>query len=259
MLNESGAQLHFHQANFRILPRSRQQALFDLRNFLRHYVQPEDEQTAVAELGACIAEQVLGEQIFQALWASEARRTLCIRLPAASEEENHLAAALARVPWEMARPAADRPTLAERHLLIRIVHDMEAPATQPLNPAGDECLRVLFVFAEAPESRPLAARLERQQLRRLFEHEIYPKRRIVADFLTHGVTRARLQAQIEENAGYHIIHWSGHGHLNLLELAKAGGGRDHLSGDELMNLCSGFGPQLVFLSACHCKSIDYRY
>lgn len=52
----------------------------------------------------------------------------------------------------------------------------------------------------------MAARLERRVLRRLFENEIYPHRRIVADFLTHGVTRARLQAQIQENGGYHIYH-----------------------------------------------------
>jgi ketopantoate reductase len=64
-------------------------------------------------------------------------------------------------------------------------------------------------------------------LRKLFEKEIYPQRRIVADFLTHGVTRERLKSQIEENGGYHIVHWSGHGHLNLLELAKPGGDSDN--------------------------------
>jgi hypothetical protein len=93
------------------------------------------------------------------------------------------------VPWEIARAAADRPTLGERNLLVRVVHDMAAPATQPLALGREECLRVLFVFAEARGSRPLAARLERRVLRRLFEREIYPRRRVVADFLTHGVTR----------------------------------------------------------------------
>jgi tetratricopeptide (TPR) repeat protein len=117
---------------------------------------------------------------------------------------------------------------------------------------------VLFVFAEARGSRPLAARLERHMLRRLFEREIYPQRRIVTDFLTHGVTRQRLQAQIQENGGYHIVHWSGHGHLNLLELAKPGGGRDLLSGEALLDLftdAGGFIPRLFFLSACHSGDI----
>lgn len=92
----------------------------------------------------------------------------------------------------------------------------------------------------------------------MFEKEIYPQRRIVAHFLTHGVTRERLVAQIQENGGYHIVHWSGHGNLNLLELAKAGGASDHLSGDQLLDLfthAGGFLPRLFFLSACHSGDI----
>ena len=160
------------------------------------------------------------------------------------------------MPWEIARPSVDKPTLADRHLLVRVVHDMAAPATQTLALGLDEPLRVLFVFAEARGSRPLAARRERRELLRLFEKEIYPKRRVVAHFLTHGVTRERLEAQIQENSGYHIVHWSGHGRLNLLELAKAGGGSDRLSGQELLELCGGIIiPRLFFLSACHSGDI----
>ena len=251
LLDEHGSQLEVQQTDFNTITVGRQQGLFDLRNYLRHYVEPGHERAAVADVGVCIAEEVLGEKIFRKLWESEAQRTLRIELPGATEEENHLAAALARVPWEIARPAPDRPTLAGRNLLVRVVHDREAPATEPLDLDGDECLRVLFVFAEAPGSRPLAARSERQQLRRLFEKEIYPHRRIVADFLAHGVTRQRLEAQIRQNNGYHIIHWSGHGHLNLLELAKVGGGRDRLSGGQLLDLCGGLVPRLCFLNACH--------
>ena len=122
----------------------------------------------------------------------------------------------------------------------------------------DECLRVLLVFAAARGARPLAARRERQELCRLFAQEIYPQRRIVADFLTHGVTRQRLQAQIQENGGYHIVHWSGHGRLNRLELAKPGGAQDFLSGEDLLDLfirAGGFIPRLFFLSACHSGAI----
>ncbi len=131
---------------------------------------------------------------------------------------------------------------------------MRPPASQPVELAPDEALRVLFVFAEARGSRPLGARQERLELLRLFEQKIYPRRRIVAHFLSHGVTRARLEAQIRDNGGYHVVHWSGHGHLNLLELAKPGGAQDQLSGDELLDLfthAGGFVPRLVFLSACH--------
>ena len=205
LLDASGAQLAYRQADFKTIPISRQQGLFDLRNYLRNYVEAGKEAASVAEIGVCIAEDVLGQEIFRKLWASEAQRTLRIQLPAASEDENHLAAALARVPWEIARPAASQPTLGERYLLVCVVHDMAASATSPLELAADECLRVLFVFAEARGSRPLAARRERNELRQLFNQEIYPKRRVVAHFLSHGVTRERLEAQIEDSGGYHIV------------------------------------------------------
>ena len=258
LLDAHGSQLAYRQTDFKTIVVSRRQGLFDLRNYLRHYVEEGEEAASVAEIGVCIAEQVLGEEIFHTLAASGSQRTLRIQLPGATEEENHLAAALARVPWEMARAAADRPTLGKQNLLVRVVHDRSAPATQPLALRQDECLRVLFVFAEARGSRPLAARLERRELRKLFDTEIYPQRRVVAHFLTHGITHERLQAQIQENGGYHIVHWSGHGHRNLLELAKPGGAKDHLSGEDLLDLfikAGGFLPGLFFLSACHSGDI----
>jgi hypothetical protein len=255
LLDGYGSQVAYRQTDFKTIAASRQQGLFDLRNYLRHYVEDEKEAASVAEIGVCIAEEVLGSEIFLKLWESQSRRTLRIQLPGASEEENLLAAALARVPWEIARPSADQPTLGERNLLVRVVHDMTEPKSTPIELGPDESLRVLFVFAEARGSRPLAARRERQELLELFEQEIYTKRRVVAHVLSHGVTRERLEAQIRENGGYHVVHWSGHGHLNLLELARAGGGSDRLSGKELLELCGGLIPRLVFLSACHSGDI----
>ncbi len=256
--DHNGAQLAYRLTEFKDIEVSKQHGLFDLRNYLRHYAVEGEEAARIFEVGICIAEQVLGEEIFRHLYASEAQRTLRIQLPGAGDEENQLAALLARVPWEIARPAANQPTLGERNLLVRVVQDMAEPVTKPVDFQPNESLRVLFVFGEAQGSRPLAMRKERQELLRLFEKEIYPNRRIEAHFLTHGVTRQRLQAQIQENGGYHIVHWSGHGHLNLLELAKAYGGGDRLSGEELLDLfvdAGGFIPRLFFLSACHSGDI----
>jgi len=109
LLDAHGSQLAYRQTDFKTIAVSRQQGLFDLGDYLRHYVEEGKEAASVAEIGVCIAEEVLGEEIFRMLWASESQRTLRIQLPGASEEENYLAAALARVPWEMARAAADRP------------------------------------------------------------------------------------------------------------------------------------------------------
>lgn len=259
LMDAHGVQLAFRETDFKTITPSRRYGLFDLRNYLDHYVEEDEEAARVAEIGALIAEQVLGEEIFLRLWKSEAQRTLRIQLPGASEKENHLAASLACVPWEIARPSVSGQTLGERNLLVRVIHDMAAPPSQPLELRPGEPLRALFVFAEARGSRPLAARKERRELLDLFEKEIYPHRRVVADFLTHGVTRERLEAQIRENGGYHIVHWSGHGDLNLLELAKPGGAGDLLSGDELLDLfvkMGGFIPRLFFLSACHSGDIQ---
>lgn len=258
LLDERGARLARRRTDFGSIPASRLQALFDLQNYLRFYVEPGRRAEALARVGVSIAEEVLGEEIFLKLWRPTHRRTLRVRLPGAAKEENLLAAALARVPWEIARPSADRETLAGRNLLVRVVHEMEPPPTEPLALGDDECLRVLFVFAQARESRPLAARLERNRLRELFEKEVYPGRRVVADFLTHGVTRERLEAQVAEQGGYHVVHWSGHGHLNVLELAKPGGASDAITGERLLELfvdAGGFIPRLFFLSACHSGDI----
>jgi len=249
-----GNHLAFHSADFSAISPSRRQSLFDLGNYLRLYVETQDEAAEIAAVGVCIAEQVLGEAIFKPLWEPQTARTLRIQLPGAAPQDDSLTALLANVPWEIARPSAAQKTLAERNLLLRIVHDSHAPAAEVLQLPPGEPLRVLFVFAEARGSNPLGARRERLELLDLFRREIYPQRGIVAHFLTHGVTRERLKEQIAGHGGYHAVHWSGHGNLNLLELAKSGGARDSLSGEALLALfmeAGGFLPRLFFLSACH--------
>ena len=109
LLDQHGTQLAFRQTDFKTIPVGQQHGLFDLRNYLRSYVEPGREAAAVAEIGVCIAEQVLGREVFEPLWKSASQRTLRIQLPGASQEENHLAAALARVPWEIARPTVQAP------------------------------------------------------------------------------------------------------------------------------------------------------
>jgi hypothetical protein len=136
-----GVQIAFRQTDFKTIVSPHKQGLFDLRNYLRLYVEPGCEAATVAQIGVCIAEEALGAQIFSKLWQSESQRTLRIQLPGATEEENLLAAALARVPWEIARPAMDKPTLGERNLLVRIVHDMAAPPRNMPHPGSHGKLR----------------------------------------------------------------------------------------------------------------------
>jgi hypothetical protein len=121
LLDADGSQLAFRQTDFKAIPVSRQRGLFDLQNHIDHYVDPTQETAGVAEIGVCVAEDVLGPEIFQRLWESEAQRALRIQLPGATKEQDYLAAALARVPWEIARAAHDKPTLSEHNLLVRVV------------------------------------------------------------------------------------------------------------------------------------------
>ena len=131
LLDTDGRPLAEHQADLKTIPAGLAQGLFDLRDYLKHYVEAGKEPAAVARLGVLIAERILGQDIFESLWRPEHQRTLRIQLPGAAEEDNPLAAALARVPWEIARPNPDAETLGERNLLLRIVHDMQRPASAP--------------------------------------------------------------------------------------------------------------------------------
>lgn len=258
LLDTHGRQIGYHQADFSRISASHQHGLFDLRTYLRLYVEAGQESAAIGEIGICIAEEVLGEEIFTQLWQRQDPRSLDIQLPA-FQEGDHLAAALSRVPWEIARPRPDQPSLSERNLRVRVTLAEPPGASACLSLDEKDEVRILFVFAEARGSRPLGARKERRELLGLFQRKIYPQRRVVAHFLTHGVTRERLEDQIRQHGGYHVVHWSGHGHMNLLELCKPDGSPDHLSGEGLLQLfvdAGGYLPRLCFLSACHSGDIQ---
>ena len=259
LLDATGAQLAFRSVDFGAMRLSRKQAMFDLRSYLRLYVEPGHEEEEVARVGVFLAEEVLGEEIFLALWTPQNQRHLRVQLPGATAEKNPLGAALTRIPWEIARPSATRETLAERNLLIRVVHEMREPPSQPIDLGRDGSLRVLYVSAAARHSRPLSTRRERREIQRMFEREVYPNQKIVVDFLVHGVTRGQLHEQVKARSGYHVVHWSGHGHRDRLELAGVHGLPDTLSGQELLDLffdAGGFLPRLVFLSACHSGDVE---
>ena len=73
------------------------------------------------------------------------------------------------------------------------------------------------------------------------------------DVLTHGVTRSSLATAVSRRGGYDVIHWSGHGDFDELELCDEQGDRDRLRGGELIDLLSQAGsapPRLFFLAAC---------
>ncbi|HWM92600.1 MAG TPA: CHAT domain-containing protein [Thermoanaerobaculia bacterium] len=232
------------------------QGLFDTRSFVDTYAnsvqftdRPETAADLFERIGVFLGEKVLGLEILAALHAGTYQRSLLVRI----SPEDRNAAAFARVAWEMARPAPGQEALFERNLVVRLETPGVSSTYTPPLPGPDEHLRVLLVYAEAPGSRPLAMRLEREQLLALFYDKVMPNRRVSVDVLCHGVTRKSLSEKVRDAAGYHVVHWSGHGHHNLLELVGEDGRQDLLTGAGLVELFEGAGgfiPHLVFLSAC---------
>ncbi|MCP4700000.1 MAG: CHAT domain-containing protein [Gammaproteobacteria bacterium] len=249
-----GVHLAARQTDLNQHPPALWEGLFDTRNHVQRYgfSRAGAERKLLEELGRFLGEQVLGAEIMDKLTADFRHRTLLIRLP--DTEKDLWAAAFARVPWEIAR--AKNETLAELNLAVRAVTaatELSGVLEQTVKP--EESLRVLLAFTETPASNPLAARLERERLLELFHQDILPRRQVEVDVLCHGVTRAAIETRVRERGGYHIVHWSGHGHHNTLELAGEDGGA--ISGQGLVRLfqkAGGFIPQLMFLSACHSGS-----
>lgn len=93
-----------------------------------------------------------------------------------------------------------------RNLAVRTALADAADAPPLSSAAADEPVKVLLVFAEAPGSRPLAMRLEREQLLELFHDRVLPKRQVDVHVLCHGVSRRTLEETVRENGGYHVIH-----------------------------------------------------
>lgn len=259
LTDEHGRQLGAHQVLLAEHGAAMWQGLFDTRAFVRTYAnsvrftdEPATAADLLAQIGVFLGQKVLGSEIMAALVRDGIRqRSLLVRQPAAAEDR--LAAAFARVPWEIARPAVGEEALLGRNLVVRMETQGAAPSHAPPQLGSAEHLRVLLVFAEAPGSRPLAMRLEREQLLGLFYDDVMPRRRVSVYVLCHGVTRKALRERIREASGYHVLHWSGHGNHNLLELLSEDGEQDLLTGADLVDLFSdagGFIPELVFLSAC---------
>lgn len=235
---------------------SQWQGIFDTRDYVARFAgnlirqgqdKPVTAEQLLDDVGRFLGEGVLGAQIMDQLQGN-AHRTLVVKLP--QPQAGGLEAALAGVPWEMARTTAHPEPLMAQALVVRQEIDAGQAQTKADEPGE---LRVLLVFAEAPGSRPLAMRREREVLEELFFTRIFPDKRVVIDVLCYGVTRSRLTQQIRAEGGYDIIHWSGHGHRNLLELYPEPGQKPYLTGQELTDLftrAGGYPPQLMFLSAC---------
>ncbi|MDM8558182.1 hypothetical protein [Candidatus Parabeggiatoa sp. HSG14] len=179
--------------------------LFNTRRHLEHYAgrlladdQILSEKQLLEQLGVFLGRTVLGEEIFQQLYDGIQQRTLLIQLPAT--EDDLLAAAFTRIPWEIARSDIGQETLLDHNVAIRAITGTDLPQDNEisLELGPNEVLRVLLIFAETENSNPLATRLERERLLTLFYEQILPKRLVQIDTLCYGVTRATIANQARQ-------------------------------------------------------------
>lgn len=262
--DEAGRHLAAHQVRLEEQRPALWESIFDSGGYVRRFSevlrraaplpgQPKNLDEVLANIGLFVGEQVLGEAITGAVLEGIEQRSLTIRF--ADAADSPVAAALLRVPWELASlssgPNAGKAWL-DQNVVVRAV-PAEVREAQRALLGADEMLRVLLVYADTPDTPVLGMRRERECLLDVFQTEVMPERLVRADVLCHGVTREVLREAVQSAGGYHIIHWSGHGRHDALSLS-ADDGEQVLPAAELVELfraAGGFIPQLFFLSACN--------
>ena len=221
----------------------RYEALFNLPNYLWQRSAPDrrdqDERRLIDEVGAWIAEKVLGADIGEKIVAhGYPPITVRVVVPRVAER-------LLVVPLEIAH-VRGKPLAAQDVSLVFEQPDAAPPSSEPI---GDR-LRLLAVFSLPSAGSPLNLRRERQMLRTLVSR--LSKSAIELRVLQYGVTRDRLRDVLQDGDGWDCLHFSGHGLPGSLVLETPEGRPDMISGADVADLLrqSGRRLKLVVLSSC---------
>jgi tetratricopeptide (TPR) repeat protein len=241
LTDDSGVFLADHEV--RLDASSWQFAAFtDLAGYLSWQAAPDqqvrDEARIVAGLGEWIGAAVFGPVATAMVQA----RPVTVRVAVPTEAEELLAR-----PLELAH-AGSRPLAVQDVTLV-----ME---TDPAGGAGGaapvgERLRVLGLFSLPEGKQPLNLRRERYSLVQLFQRIAREGKAADVRVLQYGVTRQRLREVLDE-AGWDIVHVSGHASPGQLLLETDEGKPDRVSAAQLADLLDAARgrPKLVTISAC---------
>src|SRR5262245_57956776 len=115
--DEHGVHLAAHQVALDDPAPALWSGLFDTRRHVDRVKDVEARALQLAGLGQFLGEHVLGSGIAGKLAEGLDQRTVLVRLP--DPTQNDLAAAFARVPWEIARAPGDARTLLDRNVVVR--------------------------------------------------------------------------------------------------------------------------------------------
>ncbi|HEX5402871.1 MAG TPA: CHAT domain-containing protein [Pseudonocardiaceae bacterium] len=222
-------------------------AFHDLHGYLRHNAAPDRRLRHEAELVDQLGEWIT-ERVFGGLAAVLARHRRPVRIEVPAE-----AGVLACLPWELAR--VDGRTLAGHRVGFIIDQQPHRPLAK--SDVGER-LRMLAVFSLPEDAGALNLRKERFALARLV-HEIAAvnNKPIELRVLQYGATRERLREALLEDAGWDVVHLSGHGLPAGLVLEDDTGRLDLISSTDLVDLLDLAADQikLVTLSACESAAV----
>jgi CHAT domain len=229
------------------------EAFTDLQGYVSWHAAPDryaaDATRIVAEAGAWVGSEVLGDRIVAAL-AQARPATVRVVVPEGAEE-------LLFRPLGFAH-ANGRPLSVQDITLVMDIRTSGgncAPETTPGSwggvPQGGR-LRVLGLFSLPEGGQPLNLRRERHALVRLIRRIAATGKAAEVRALQYGVTRDRLRDVLEEAEGWDVIHISGHGVPGELLLEITAGGPDPVSAEDLAGLLdlARERVKLVTLSAC---------
>lgn len=245
-LTDAGTFLADHQVD--LDPRQWQYGAFhDLHGYLWRNAAPDRRLAHEAELVAGVGEWIT-EQVFGAIAAVLARERRPVRIEVPAD-----AGVLAYLPWELARVAGR--TLAGH----RVGFIVDQQPHRPLRKTDiGERLRMLAVFSLPEDAGALNLRKERFALARLM-HDIAAvnDKGIELRVLQYGASRERLRDALLEDAGWDVVHLSGHGLPAGLVLEDETGQHDLITSTDLVELLDLAAGQikLVTLSACESAAV----
>ena len=200
------------------------------------------EQQAVADLGDWISQHVFGT--IAELLAQNAPCTVRVVLPDKAPD-------LAFIPFELAR-VAGRPLAVSG---VSLVIDLAGVSPEPGLPPTDQ-LRVLGLFSLPDSSAALNLRRERYELERLVGELVGSGRAVKFRSLQYGATRTTVADAVEDGDGWDVVHLSGHGKAGRFILEGPDGGRDPVTGAELVELLGPLRPRVKLVTVSSCDSAE---
>jgi hypothetical protein len=219
----------------------------NLPAYLSDFSVSRSERELLHEVGIWMGAHVFGG-LASALCAQPAALAIPIRVVLPAEAQS-----LVFRPFELAH--IDGKTLAQSG--IRFVYEVgpPAPSVAVQGKGGGAALRLLAIFSLPSGVSPLGLRQERRELGRILRNVAEMQgAAIELRVLQYGATRATLQAALEDDEGWDVVHFSGHGLAGEIVLEDARGAIDRIDAADLLPLLLPGRDRLKLITLSCCFS-----